>query len=177
MHLEKIFSGNDNFYLSGSSSAVRGFAGNDKIQGSDDDDRLFGDTGNDSISGGDGNDFLVGGAGKDTLSGGKGRDYFDYNKITDSGITSSTRDVIKDFSKSQGDKIDLRTIDAKTGGTFNDAFSFTGKTPVEGTGNGKLWYSNGVLFGSTDSDKVAEFSIQVTLTGISASNAAEYILM
>ena len=175
--LEKIFSGNDNFYLSASSRGVRGFAGNDKIQGSDDVDWLYGDAGNDSINGGGGFDRLVGGLGKDTLSGGKGGDYFDYNKITESGITSSTRDVIKDFNKSQLDKIDLRTIDAKTGGTFNDTFSFVSKAPPEGTGNGRLWYANGILYGSADNDAAAEFSIQVTLTGISASNAADYILM
>jgi hypothetical protein len=73
--------------------------------------------------------------------------------------------------------IDLRTIDAKSGGTFNDTFSFVSKTPAEGAGNGKLWYSNGVLFGSTDNDAAAEFSVQVTLTGISTTNASEYILM
>jgi Ca2+-binding RTX toxin-like protein len=175
--IKAIMSGNDSISMSNYADTVSGYAGNDTILGNGGGDVLYGDHGNDSINGGSGNDTLVGGTGKDTQTGGTGRDYFDLDKTTESGITFSTRDVIQDFSKSQGDKIDLRTIDAKTGGGSNDAFSFTGTAPVEGAGNGKLWYSNGVLLGSVDNDAAAEFSIQVTLTGISASNAAEYILM
>jgi Ca2+-binding RTX toxin-like protein len=140
---------------------------------------LTGNAESNTMDGSSGADTLIGGAGKDTLTGGTGSDYFDFNIITESGITASTRDVIKDFSKSQGDKIDLRTIDAKSGGTSNDAFGFVSKAPsIDGTAsNGKLWYANGVLYGSTDNDKAAEFSIQVTLTGISAFNATDYIFL
>jgi serralysin len=177
--IKSIMKGNDYIAMSNYGDTVSGYAGNDTILGNGGGDVLYGDAGNDSIKGGSGNDTLIGGVGKDTLTGGTGRDYFDFDKISESGITSSTRDVIKDFIKSQGDKIDLRTIDAKSGGTSNDAFSFVSRAPTtDGTAsNGKLWYANGVLYGSTDSDRAAEFSIEVNLTGISASNAADYVFL
>jgi Ca2+-binding RTX toxin-like protein len=176
-----IYGERDNDSLSGGdgNDSLYGGEGNDSLFGYKDDDILYGGTGNDLLGGGDGNDSILGGTGKDVLTGGSGRDYFDFNKITETGITLSTRDVIKDFSKSQGDKIDLRTIDAKTGGASNDAFSFVSKAPAsDGTASsGRLWYANGILYGSNDSDKAAEFSIEVVLTGISTSNATDYIFM
>jgi Ca2+-binding RTX toxin-like protein len=175
--LANILSGSDNINGSDFSDRLAGFNGNDLINGNGGNDWLEGWASSDTLKGDSGNDTLVGGTGKDNLYGGSGRDYFDFDKISESGITTATRDVIKDFSKSQGDKIDLRTIDAKSGGTSNDQFSFVGKAPAEGSGSGKLWYANGVLYGSTDSDKAAEFSIEVTLTGISVSNATDYIFL
>ena len=164
-----LFAGNDTITGNKFADIVKSGAGSDTLKGNAGNDKLYGESGNDN---------LIGGTGKDTLTGGTGRDYFDFDKISESGITSTTRDIIKDFSKSHGDKIDLRTIDAKSGGT-NDAFSFVSKAPTsDGTAsNGKLWYANGILYGSTDSDKAPELSVQVTLTGITASNAAEYIFL
>ncbi len=177
--IKAMMNGNDNISMSSFADTVSGYAGNDTILGNGGSDVLYGDVGNDSINGGSSNDILIGGSGKDTLTGGTGRDYFDFDKISESGITSSTRDVIKDFSKSQGDKIDFRTIDAITGGTSNDNFSFVGKAPTSdgAASNGKLWYANGVLHGSTDNDKAAEFSIEVTLTGIATLNVTDYIFL
>lgn len=170
--LAYVMSGNDTLIGSNYADRLAGFNGTDTIKGGN---------GNDVLEGWDGNDKLYGEAGKDILTGGAGSDYFVFDKTTESGITSTTRDVIKDFSKSQGDKIDLKTIDAKAGGTSNDDFSFLSSAPTNNTAsqssNGKLWYSSGVLYGSTDTDKDAEFSIQVTLSGITTTNASEYILL
>jgi Ca2+-binding RTX toxin-like protein len=166
---------------SGGNDKIYGYAGNDEIWGGSGGDLIDGGVDSDDLLGGGGNDILIGGRGNDVLYGGSGLDYFDFNSVLDSGVISATRDVIKDFSKSQGDKIDLRTIDAKISTTNNDAFSFIGSAPTNNSAsqasNGKLWYADGILYGSTDSDKAAEFSIQVTLTGISASNAAEYVFL
>jgi Ca2+-binding RTX toxin-like protein len=152
---------------------------NDVIKSGAGADTLVGNAGNDKLYGESGNDTLRGGSGKDTLYGGAGRDYFDFDKITESGTTSSSRDIIADFNKSQGDKIDLRTIDAKSGTSSNDAFGFLSKAPTSdgSSSNGKIWYSGGVLYGSNDTDKAPEFSIQVSLIGITATNASEYILL
>lgn len=165
-----MYSGNDSMTGNKFNDTIKSGAGNDTLVGNAGNDKLYGESGSDT---------LRGGAGKDTLYGGTGKDYFDFDKITESGITSGTRDIISDFSKSQGDKIDLRTIDAKAGGTSNDAFSFLSKAPSsDGTSsNGKLWYASGVLYGSTDTDKAAEFSIQVTLTGIATTDASDYVLL
>jgi Ca2+-binding RTX toxin-like protein len=81
---------------------VRGSSFADDLVGDAIGNQLFGNGGNDVIDGGQGNDVLTGGAGADRFEfhasnlGGKGRDPFD------SGF-----DRIADFSRSQGDKIDL----------------------------------------------------------------------
>jgi len=177
--LAYLLSGADEIIGSTSSDRLAGFNGDDYINGKAGNDRLEGWAGKDTLKGDAGNDTLCGGTDKDTLYGGTGRDYFDFNKITESGITSSSRDIVKDFSKLQGDKIDLRTIDAKSGTSSNDAFGFLSKAPTSdgSSSNGKVWYSDGVLYGSTDTDKAPEFSIQVSLIGITATNASEYILL
>jgi Ca2+-binding RTX toxin-like protein len=50
---------------------------------------------------GTGNDKLYGGAGKDTLTGGKGADIFVFD------TAPASRDTITDFSRTDGDKIQL----------------------------------------------------------------------
>lgn len=67
-------------------------------------DTLFGYAGFDALSGGQGNDILIGGAGDDTLRGGLGADRF----VLGFG---DGYDTILDFSRAQGDRIDLRSID------------------------------------------------------------------
>ncbi len=115
--------------------------------------------------------------GKDTLTGGLAADVFTFTNVFESGITPSTQDTITDFNLAQGDKIDLTGIDAMTGGLSNDTFTFSNSAPTAGFGNGVLWYQSGILYGSNDNDAAAEFSIQVSLVGISASNVSDYILL
>jgi RTX calcium-binding nonapeptide repeat (4 copies) len=88
---------------------------------------LFGFGGKDALDGGPGNDDLFGGPGNDQLTGGSGFDTFHYAKLSDSGITAGTRDLIADFEPGI-DQIDLQLIDANktnAAGT-NDAFNFIG---------------------------------------------------
>ena len=68
-------------------------------------DYLVGGAGHDQLIGGDGDDTLEGGLGSDILVGGTGMDTFVWHQI-DNGST----DTIKDFSVSEGDKIDLRDV-------------------------------------------------------------------
>jgi Ca2+-binding RTX toxin-like protein len=65
---------------------------------------LFGNGGNDVLTGGAGSDKLVGGQGNDTLSGGAGADLFTFIK------GELSQDTITDFSKTQGDKLDLSAL-------------------------------------------------------------------
>ena len=78
-----------------------------------------------NIFGNSGADILQGGLGADTLTGKAGADIFDFNSISESGVTAATRDVITDFVEGT-DKIDLSGIDADTGTANNQAFSFIG---------------------------------------------------
>jgi Ca2+-binding RTX toxin-like protein len=92
----------------------------------------------DSLSGFNGNDTIAGGGGADFLSGGKGADRFVFKSVSDSRW--SKIDTITDFSRSQGDKIDLSKIDAKTGVAGNQAFTFIGTAEFSGR-KGELRYS------------------------------------
>lgn len=80
-----------------------GNGGNDRLEGRGGNDELFGGAGNDSLYGGAGDDVLIGGKGKDVLIGGKGADYF----VFDGQPSATNLDVIKDFSRTQRDKIAL----------------------------------------------------------------------
>ncbi|MCC2632724.1 MAG: rhizobiocin/RTX toxin and hemolysin-type calcium binding protein, partial [Ramlibacter sp.] len=125
------------------------------------------------LTGGSGANILKGGVGKDTLSGEGGADVFDYDAANHSGITATTRDVILDFDGN--DRLDLSTIDANGTAAGNGAFSATFVTGAF-TGAGQLRFdaATQVLYGNTDTDTQAEFSIQ--LTGFTSLTAADIIL-
>ena len=134
---------------------------------------LNGGVGNDMLSGGAGNDLLVGGAGKDVLTGGAGNDIFDFNALSETGLTSPIWDVISDFQRGS-DKIDLMALDANTATATNEAFhSIIGSTSAF-TAAGQLKVASGVLYGNTDSDSTPEFAIQ--LVGIVSLATSDFVL-
>ena len=59
-------------------------------------DHLFGLGGNDQLLGFGDNDRLDGGVGRDLMAGGAGLDVFDFNVVTETGKTATTRDIITD---------------------------------------------------------------------------------
>ncbi len=139
--------------------------GNDTIIGGNSNDVLFGFNGNDTISGGAGDDVLVGGLGVDRLTGGSGADRFVFQSSNDSGIGVSNRDVITDFRRADGDKIDLWQVDAILGNEQNDDFTivsrFTGapgELRVQAVTNGFL------VSGDVNFDRRADFSFLVITT-------------
>ena len=107
---------------------------------------------------------LTGLAGADTLVGGLGADRFVYLSASDSGTTPGTWDVIQDFSRSQGDKIDLQAIDANTSAFGDQAFVFIGTAAFGANATAQLRFDAGthMLYGSTDADSDAEFSIELS---------------
>jgi len=104
-------------------------------------DRLEGGAGDDVIFGQEGNDWIYGGAGADVLYGGSGADTFAYKAVSEGG------DHVKDFSVSQGDKLDLSELlsgigyDPVTSAIHNFVFTTDTsagtvvKVDVTGTGN------------------------------------------
>ena len=100
------FTGTGNFSGTGNELAntLLGNEGANTLKGLAGNDTLKGGAGTDKLYGGDGNDMLTGGAGKDTF-------------IFDTAPTS--RDMITDFSRSDGDKIQLSKAVFK-------AFAYTG---------------------------------------------------
>ncbi len=108
-----VLSGADTITGSGNADYLAGYGGADtlkanggadKVQGGAGADKLYGAGGNDRLEGGDANDFLWGGTGNDTLQGGAGADRFYFDTALNS---TSNKDVILDFNRSQGDKIYL----------------------------------------------------------------------
>ncbi|MBV6287617.1 calcium-binding protein [Pseudomonas aegrilactucae] len=148
--------------------------GIENVTGGDFHDRLIGNAQNNQLSGGAGNDLLHGGLGRDVLSGGAGKDVFTFASVQEAGNSSKTRDVITDFAK--GDKINLSGIDAIAGGRTNEAFKFVGDAGAVNAANAKgaLWFSKGVVYGSTDGDVTPEFQIQVS--GVNSMTAADFVL-
>ncbi len=108
--------GNDSLRGSYDLDTILGGAGADTMDGSSGNDSLRGGTENDSIIGGSGNDLLFGdggadllegGSGVDTLTGGTEADIFRFGYSDTGLISAAAADRIVDFSRTQGDKIEL----------------------------------------------------------------------
>lgn len=150
-----------------------GLAGNDTFKGGaygdwvslyGGNDKLFGNGGRDYLKGGAGNDRIEGGAGGDHLYGESGKDTFIFKKLSDSTASGSGRDTIYDFSKKQGDKIDLSAIDANSIASGNQAFKFIGDGDFHGKA-GELRFtkfkSDTYIQADVNGDKKADFGIHL----------------
>lgn len=171
----------------GGNDTVFGGGGNDTITGDAGNDNLDGFAGNDTLSGGIGNDTLAGSVGSDAMTGGTGADAFVFNFFGFNNITGIDTDRITDFSRTEGDKIDLSFIDANINTPKNvtdEAFSFYANGSFVQGDAGRLISqagTNGGVAGTmvsadVDGNTVADFNI--FLVGIVASTmlASDFIL-
>jgi Ca2+-binding RTX toxin-like protein len=143
------------------SDRLYGGAGSDLLQGDSGHDLLVGAAGRDFLEGGSGNDVLNGGRGTDDLTGGTGADRFVFDDADFGGLSTSTADLITDFHRSEGDRIDLSRTDAVAGGNDN-AFFFIGSAQFSGVaGELRATQSGGQTFisGDVDGDAAADFLI------------------
>lgn len=130
-----------------------------------------------TIAGNSGDNRIVGAAGADRLYGEGGADTFQYRALGDSTVSSSGRDFIVDFSKTQGDHIDLHLIDANNAAGGNQAFTFIGNQGFHDTaGELRAVYSgaNTLVTGDVNGDGRADFAI--ALKGHIPLNAGDFIL-
>lgn len=120
---------------------------------------------------------LTGGAGLDALTGAAGADVFVYVRTTDAPIAGFA-DEITDFSRAQGDRIDLRGIDADASVTGNQAFLFRGTQAFSGDERQLRVQTNGadqvVIQGDRTGDGVADF--QILLDGITSLRGTDFFL-
>jgi serralysin len=152
-------------------NSLWGMNGADIVDGRGGNDKLYGGNGNDDLYGGGSADKLIGGRGNDFLWGGTGADHFIFESIQDS-VVGSKRDVIKDFYRSENDKIDLSAIDAVKGGG-DDAFDFIGTQAFHDVA-GELRFKNGLLQGDVDGDGKADFEVRVA--DFNTMNNGDFIL-
>ncbi|EYR81363.1 calcium-binding protein [Shinella sp. DD12] len=136
--------------------------GKDSVTAGGGDDLLRGGAGNDRLFGGNGNDLIEGGRDADVLHGGSGSDTFIFRSVKDSTVSPKGRDVIQDFSQIQGDRIDLKLIDAnsKTGG--NQAFKYIGADDFHKKAGELRYEKKGggtIVSGDINGDGKADFSI------------------
>jgi Ca2+-binding RTX toxin-like protein len=148
----------------------------DLISGIASSERLDGKSGDDEIRGNGGADVIIGGSGRDVMYGGTGADVFDFNFISESRVGSLFRDVIMDFERGVDD-IDLRTIDASTRVTGDQAFSYIGTSSFGGVA-GQLRMTGGVISGDTNGDRVADFEISVrgAIESINTLSSSDFFL-
>lgn len=152
----------DTIYGQGGDDTLLGGAGGDSMFGGTGSDLIEGQAGADFLNGNDGADRLYGGTGADTFYGGNGADHFVFATLAASTFGAAGRDVIGDFRAAQGDRIDLRGMDADSNQAGNQAFRFIGDAAFTGQA-GQLHYQNvagGVLIlGDVNGDRVADFAV------------------
>lgn len=131
-------------------------------------ENIIGSFSNDTLTGNDIANILRGLAGKDTLTGGAGSDVFKYSATTDSGTTSTTRDLITDFVNGT-DKIDLAD--------FTGTFAFKGTGAFTGTAH-EVNYSQvgGNTLIGIDADGNGTLDMQIELAGLHTMTVSDFLL-
>ncbi|MCJ8053342.1 calcium-binding protein [Shinella curvata] len=120
---------------------------------------LTGNAGNNILKGMAGNDVVNGGGGIDQLFGGAGKDMFVFSSAADS--KAAAQDKIFDFSQAEGDRIDLKGVDANALLAGDQAFSFiVGSAFHKTAGELRFEVKSGdtIVQGDTDGNGVADFS-------------------
>jgi Ca2+-binding RTX toxin-like protein len=138
----------------------------DTLAGTHESNVLRGLGGHDLLAGRGGNDVLIGGRGGDNLYGGAGADRFVYTSVLDSPVDGLI-DVIRDFSRAQGDLIDLRQIDAVPGLPGDQAFTLIGDAEFTAPGQLRVVQEDGVALiqANTESNSGFEMMIAVAIDG------------
>ncbi|MCB1445024.1 MAG: hypothetical protein KDJ87_04270 [Rhizobiaceae bacterium] len=154
--------GNDTVHGSRRADKIDAWDGNDIVHGGRGNDIIWGETGNDTIYGDEGRDRIYGNADMDHLYGGAGADRFMYFAYYDS-YAGAASDWIHDFSQAEGDRIDLKKVDANSVKKGNQDFRFIGDAEFSGKA-GELHYrvDGGTTYLEADrnGDSVADFAIR-----------------
>ena len=186
-------SGSDVLTISGKGLAAKtalfvldGGDGDDRLTSRDGLNTLIGGAGRDilkggklkdTLIGGDGKDELTGGGKQDTLTGGSGKDLFILSQGKDSAPYSSQRDIITDFSQSEGDRIDLSRMDGDTT-VDGDGVFFLGGSAFTNRPGELIQFTDGsgntILAGDSSGDGFAEF--EILLNGALVLTSADFIL-
>ena len=165
---------------------IHGRGGDDRILANGGADRVFGGRGDDVLRGHGGADLLQGGAGDDVLVAGPGADRMRGDAGADRFVLAQTAhaspggpgfETILDFSRRDGDLIDLSAIDARQGPPGDQTFTLVGSHALDGAGQLRVERVDGhfLVSGSTDADAAAEFAF-IVRTDLAALRAGDFIL-
>jgi Ca2+-binding RTX toxin-like protein len=152
----------ENLKGSGLSDNLTGDDRGNRIDGLAGKDFLSGKGGNDKLFGGDETDFIFTGKGQDEVTGGGGADRYVLSDDED------RRDMIKDFSRSEGDKIML--FGDPSGSAFIGKGQFTGGEQIRFTISG----DKTIVEANFDGDLAAD--VQLELSGKINLTAADFFL-
>jgi Ca2+-binding RTX toxin-like protein len=168
------YSGTSAFTGTGNDAAnvIEGNVGNDYLVGLGGDDTLIGGAGNDVLSGGSGKDTLVGGLGGNELVGGIGADRFVFKTVHDGA------DLIHDFSRAEGDKIDVSQLLSSLGALGADPFTNGVLTfqPVAAFGGSGVPATRVLLDIDGSAGPAAPTSLIVVLGGTSVVDHNDFII-
>jgi Ca2+-binding RTX toxin-like protein len=171
------YAGHARGYGNAENNLILGNSGNNLLYGRDGNDTLKGGSGNDIVYGENGNDSLDGGVGQDRFYGGAGADDFDFGDGDFAGMTSGTADRIHDFSRLDGDTIDLSAVDANSNLFGDQGFTFVGNGVFTGVA-GQLRYQqisgNTYVQGDVDGDGDADFWIR--LDGLHDLQVGDFVI-
>lgn len=140
----------------------------ENLTGSAFNDLLIGSRTENVIQGGAGDDRITGGGGQDWLTGDAGADRFVYLATADS--RAGAYDTITDFSRADGDRIDLSALDANTRLSGNQSFVLADRF-TQTAGQMVLTGQDGGYRVEVDvnGDGVADFGLNV-ITGTPLTN-------
>ena len=162
------FDGHDN---------LKGFGGNDAIEAGDDDDTLWGMGGRDLLRGDGGDDTICGGADFDFLYGGGDADTFRWENTSETGATEEAAEIVWDFNRLEGDRIDFGEIDADITRAGDQAFTFIGNAVFSGA-PGEIRYYNfaGRTYIALQTGIEADAEGMIILHGTFAPQASWFVL-
>ncbi len=151
-----------------------GGTGNDTLIAGEGNDRLFGDEDMDLLAGGFGADSLTGGLGADTLLGGSGADRFIFQGLGD--FQSVGPESIADFTRSEGDRIDLRRIDANVALDGDQAFRLVSDPSKVTAGTALVEAMAGGVMVSLYTDAVGGSEGMIWVAGATGLVRADFLL-
>lgn len=156
----------------GTGIAVGDYTGRDRMFSIE---NLTGSPYADRLAGNGGKNVLDGTFGADVLSGRGGADTFLYYQTDYSTLTAADR--ILDFSRSQGDRIDLSFIDANQQLEGNQAFRFIGSGAFTGSGQLRFYQRDGdTIIEANNTDTTAGPEMVIVLDSLVKLTAGDFLL-
>ena len=155
-----------------SGTAHGDYIGSDRLAGIE---NLEGSQWSDRLAGDGGANALKGAMGADTLEGRGGADRFVYAQTYDS--RPAAPDLILDFSRKQGDKIDLSGLDANDWGPGDPAFQFIGQGQFTAAGQVRFFKAGGdTVVEANTTDAAAGAELQIVLDSAVNLHATDFVL-